>query len=151
MKKKIIWLLALLVVVICATVLLERPNTSTLNLGVIAGVTGQYAPAGEGYIKGFDLAMDQWNSTNSLKFNAIKEDDGFDAVKVDAYAIVSSFTIDAIYNLVHQENKPVALGFEQSKSAEDDNIFQVLPAAKPIQTALGQKIKELGYKNQLQL
>lgn len=131
-----------------------------ITLGVIAGTTGQYAPAGEAYLKGFKLAQEEWNSSHTPKFNIIVEDDGFEAVKglsayqklkglnkVDAYAIVSSFTIDAIYDLVHKESKPVALGFEQSKPAEDDNIFQVLPAAKPIQFALGKKIKESGYLN----
>jgi ABC-type branched-subunit amino acid transport system substrate-binding protein len=134
-------------------------ETKEIKLGVIAGVTGTYAPAGEAYVKGFNLALEEWNKTKSPKFNAVIEDDGFDAVKglsaykklsssdkVDAYAILSSFTIDAVYDLVHSEKKPVALGFEQSKSAENDNIFQVLPAARPVQFALGQKVKELGYK-----
>ncbi|TRZ64909.1 MAG: ABC transporter substrate-binding protein [Spirochaetia bacterium] len=134
----------------------QRP--AEITFGVIAGTTGQYAPAGEAYLQGLKLAQEEWNNGHALKFNIIVEDDGFDAVKglsayqklkslnkVDAYAIVSSFTIDAIYDLIHKEGKPVALGFEQSKPAENDNIFQVLPAAKPIQFALGKKIKELGY------
>lgn len=132
---------------------------SIVKLGVIAGTTSQYASAGEGYLRGFQLALEQWNNSHESKFSATIEDDGFDAVRglsaykklsgldnVDAYAILSSFTIDAVYGLVHEENKPVALGFEQSKPAEDDNIFQVLPAAKPVQFALGQRIKKLGYK-----
>jgi ABC-type branched-subunit amino acid transport system substrate-binding protein len=38
------------------------------------------------------------------------------------------------------------VGFEQTRPAEDDNIFQVLPAAVPVETALGQHVKTLGYK-----
>lgn len=130
-----------------------------VKIGVIAGTTGQYAPAGEAYVKGFNLALEEWNSSHEQKFTAVIEDDGFDPAKglaaykkissldkVEAYAILSSFTIDSVYDLVHAENKPVALGFEQSKPAEDDNIFQVLPAAKPVQFALGQEVKKLGYK-----
>ena len=160
MKNKIIWsivvVVILLIIIISST---SNRSNSEVKLGVIAGTTGQYAPAGEGYVKGLNLALEQWNNSHQPKFTAIIEDDGFDAVKglsaykklsgidkVDAYAIVSSFTIDAVYDSVHQEMKPVALGFEQSKPAENDNIFQVLPAAKPIQFALGQKVKELGYK-----
>ncbi len=156
--KKIVTIIIVVVIVIGGYLLLNNTKSQEIKLGVIAGTTGQYAPAGEGYIKGFNLALEQWNSSHSIKFHAVVEDDGFDAVKglsayqklsgadhVDAYAVLSSFTIDAVYDLVHKENRPVALGFEQSKLAEDDNIFQVLPAAKPIQFALGKKIKELGY------
>ncbi len=150
----------ILVITVVILFYFSRNSSSnlTVKLGVIAGTTGQYAPAGEGYMKGFNLALDQWNNSHIQKFSTIVEDDGFDAVKglaayqklssidnVDAYAIVSSFTIDAVYDLVHKEDKPVALGFEQSKPAEDDNIFQVLPAAEPVESALGQKVKQLGY------
>lgn len=161
MNKQLIYILIGLVIVITGVAVFtsNNSNESIIKLGVIAGTTGQYAPAGEGYVKGFNLAVEEWNKSHSNKFSPIIEDDGFDAVKglsaykklsgadkVDAYAILSSFTIDAVYDLVHQENKPVALGFEQSKAAEDDNIFQVLPAAKPVQFALGQKLKQDGYK-----
>lgn len=141
----------------------KRPSSDSnqpIKIGVIAGTTGQYAPAGEAYIQGFNLALQEWNESGKTpRFEAVIEDDGFEAVKglsaykklrevdqVDAYAILSSFTIDAVYDEVQAENKPVALGFEQSRPAEDDNIFQVLPAAKPVQFALGQKVKELDYK-----
>ena len=161
MKKKAS-LIAFVVVALLVIIISTNKNRSsqTVELGIIAGTTGQYAPAGEGYLKGFNLALEKWNKTHSLKFNATIEDDGFDAVKglsayqklaninkVSAYGILSSFTIDAVYDLVQKEDKPVALGFEQGKPAEDDNIFQVLPAAKPVQFALGEKIKSLGYKS----
>ncbi|MBI3572358.1 ABC transporter substrate-binding protein [Candidatus Kaiserbacteria bacterium] len=134
-------------------------NAGTVTLGVIAGTTGDYAAAGEGYVNGFELARGEWNKSHQLQFADITEDDGFNAQKgvaayaklksvdkVDAYAVLSSFTIDAIANDLRKEGKPVALGFEQSIPAEDDNIVQVLPAARPIQKALGQYLKELGYK-----
>lgn len=138
----------------------QNSNSKEVKLGVIAGTTGAYAAAGEGYMKGFNLAMEEWNKTHELKFNDVVEDDGFNAVKglaayqklksfdkPDAYAIVSSFTIDATSDLLHTEGKPVALGFEQSKPAEADNIYQILPSAKPVQFSLGEKAKSLGYKN----
>jgi len=157
--KKLVWIIVAVVVVGGGYFLFgNKAETKEIKLGIIAGTTGQYAPAGEGYLKGFNLALEQWNNSHTQKFTAVVEDDGFDAVKglsaykklngsdkVDAYAILSSFTIDAVYDLVHKENKPVALGFEQSKPAENDNIFQVLPAARPVQFALGQKVRELKY------
>lgn len=159
--KKIIWIIVA-VIIVGGLAWWGQVNNSypkgVVRLGVIAGTTGEYASAGEGYMKGFNLAVEEWNSSHDLKFQPIVEDDGFNAVKglsaykkisssdnVSAYAILSSFTIDAIYDLVHTENKPVALGFEQSKPAENDNIYQVLPAARPIQLALGQELKKQGY------
>lgn len=159
MNKRLLLIILLIVIVFDGITLLRHSSSSTVMFGVIAGTTGQYAPAGEGYLKGFKLAEVEWNNSHSTKFDAMVEDDAFEAVKglsaykklsdvdkVSAYGILSSFTIDAVYDLVHKENKPVALGFEQSKPAEDDNIVQVLPAAKPIQFALGKKVVELGYK-----
>lgn len=162
--KKIIWLV-IIVVVVALIIRASNDgagptgNSETIKIGVIAGTSGQYASAGEGYLKGFNLALEQWNKDRIPKFGAVVEDDAFEAVKglsaykklnnidnVDTYAILSSFTIDAVYEQVQEEGKPVALGFEQSQPAENDNIFQILPAARPVQFALGQKIKELGYK-----
>ncbi len=130
-----------------------------VHLGVIAGMTGQYAAVGEGYVKGFNLALEQWNGSHDLKFEATTEDDHFDSTTglsaykklqefnaPDAYAVLTTFTIDVIYDAVHTEKKPVALGFEQTEPAEDDNIFQVVPAANPVQHALGIEVRRLGYK-----
>lgn len=160
MKKIIYIIIAILVLggIVWANQSKNNEPKGTVKLGVIAGTTGEYASAGEGYVKGFNLALEEWNNSHDLKFSAIIEDDSFNAVKglsaykklsgsdkVDVYAILSSFTIDAVYDLVHEEGKPVALGFEQSKPAEDDNIFQVLPAAVPVQRGLGEELKRLGY------
>ncbi|MEK7531303.1 MAG: ABC transporter substrate-binding protein [Patescibacteria group bacterium] len=133
-------------------------KTGTATLGVIAGTTGQYASAGEGYLKGFELAREEWNKSRALQFNEVVEDDGFDSKKgisaytklksidnVDAYAILSTFTIDVVNDDVTTEGKPVALGFEQSTAATNDSIFQVLPAARPIQKKLGEELKQ-NYK-----
>lgn len=158
MKKSYIvaWVVVVLILVVY---FLGNKKDENVVIGVIAGTTGQYAAAGEGYMQGFNLALAEWSESHADKLSAIVEDDGFDAQKglsaykklkeldgVDAYAILSSFTIDAIYDQLHEEGRPVALGFEQTRLAEDDNIFQVLPAAEPVETALGQKVKELGYK-----
>lgn len=137
----------------------KKPSTSIIKIGVIAGTTGQYASAGEGYLKGFNLAVEEWNKSNSNKFEPIIEDDGFDANKgllaykklkeinkVDAFAILSTFTIDAVYEDVVMQGKPVALGFEQSVPATADAVFQILPAARPVQKKLGEYVKQLGYK-----
>lgn len=153
---------AVILVIIVGFLVLKAPtqNSEMITIGVIAGTTGDYAAAGEGYVNGFKLARSEWNATHKLQFTDVIEDDGFNAQKgvaayaklksvnkVDAYAVVSSFTIDAIANDLQKEGKPVALGFEQSTPAQDDNIFQVLPAARPIQQALGEHLNTLGYKH----
>ena len=79
---KTIWLVIIVVVLVAILALLPSNKTaSEVTLGVIAGTTGQYAPAGEGYVKGFNLAIEEWNKSNKPKFVATVEDDGFDAVK----------------------------------------------------------------------
>ena len=157
--KKVTYIIIVLVLLVGGYFILNKKPASPqeVKLGVIAGTTGQYASAGEGFVNGFNLAISEWNNSHEPKFVAVIEDDGFNATKglsaykkltsidkPEAYVVLSSFTIDAIYDLVHSEKKPIALGFEQSKPAEDDNIFQVLPAAKPIQVGLGEKVKSLG-------
>ncbi len=162
--KKVIIGVVLLIVAVVAICLWQQKNAantngSTVVVGVIAGTTGTYAAAGEGYVKGFELAREEWNKNHSLQFQAIIEDDGFNAQKgvaaynklksadsVAVYAILSTFTIDAIAKQLKTEGKPVVLGFEQSTPAEADVIFQILPAARPIQKALGEHLKKLGYK-----
>ncbi len=158
-KKHWIIGIILIAVLILIGVFTRKTSSTTIPLGVIAGTTGDYAAAGEAYIKGFNLAMEEWNTQHTPKFSATIEDDGFNAQKgvaayhklksannVSAYAILSSFTIDAIIQNLNQETKPVALGFEQSTPATDDNVFQVLPAASPVQEQLGAYLKEKGYK-----
>lgn len=161
---KNIWIGVIVAVVVVGigVWLVGRQDTSPaeITLGVVAGTTGDYAAAGEGYVSGFELARGEWNSTHTLQFRDITEDDGFNAQKgvsaysklknidaVDAYAILSTFTVDAVYDQLHAEGRPVALGFEQSIPAADDNIFQVLPAARPVQEGLGAYAKRMNYKN----
>jgi ABC-type branched-subunit amino acid transport system substrate-binding protein len=163
MTKKTIIAIAVVVIVLIAGYVFtnnqDQDNLAEVKLGVIAGTTGQYAAAGEGYLKGFTLAQEEWNQSHNVKFTAIIEDDGFDAVKglsaykklkdvdkVQAYAILSTFTVDAIYGDVSAALVPVALGFEQSIPATPDNVFQVLPAARPVQQKLGENLKQFGYK-----
>ena len=163
-KNYITWSIvaAIVVVIAGAWFFFGRTPASegTVKLGVVAGQTGDYAAVGEAFNKGFQLALKEWNASNTLQFQATVEDNGFNAQKgvtaynklksvdaVDAYVILDSFTIDAILESVHQENKPVALGFEQSTPATNDNVFQLVPAARPIQKGLGENIKKLGYKS----
>ncbi len=166
MKKIFIVLFVLLIALSVFGYITAASSTSTLNIeknvkiGVIAGTTGQTAATGKAYVKGFKMAMEQWNasSTHTTKFSAVFEDDSLAATTslatykklrdediVDAYAILSSSTIDAVYDHVHDEGKPVALGFEQSRTEVADNIFQVLPAMRPVQFALGVKMKGDDY------
>lgn len=163
---KTLWIVALVIILAAGALAAWKLHAvqpqGTVKLGVIAGTTGDYAAAGEGYTKGFELARKEWNKSHALQFTDVIEDDGFNAQKgvnayhklrdadaVDAYAVLSSFTIDATKDDLIKEGKPVALGFEQSTPAQDDNIIQVLPAARPIQEGLGKHLKELGYKKPL--
>ncbi len=160
--KKILGIVAVILTVV-AGVYYSKSNSSSANLkiGVIAGTTGEYAIVGENYIKGIELAKEQWMISHpDQSLNLIIENDEFDSKKalsayqklssidkVDAFINETTITVDATYDLIHQSGKPFVQGFEQSKPAEKDNIFQIWPSSVPAEVLLGKYIKEKGYKN----
>ena len=143
------------------TTLNKNKEPENITLGVISGLSGDYAAVGEAFMKGVDLAQEEWNTANpNKKFSTIKEDDAFDAKKgisayrkltsinnVDAIINMTTVTIDATYGDVVKSGIPYALGFEQGIEAENDNIVQLWPGTSPAEIKLGAAIKEKGFKN----
>lgn len=162
--KKYIWPGAIVVaiILIIGVVYITKNNSHSGNIkiGLISGTTGDYAVVGENYNKGVELAKEQWIASHpDQSVVMITENDGFDAKKglsayqklasvdnVDAFISMTTITIDATYDLIHQSGKPFIQGFEQSKAPENDNIFQVWPSSVPAQIKLGEYVKEKGYK-----
>jgi ABC-type branched-subunit amino acid transport system substrate-binding protein len=159
-KKKILIGVGIILVLIAAVVVISNNNnTKQLRFGVIAGMSGEYAAVGDEFLNGVTLAQEEWNVENPDKqIKIIVEDDGFDPKKglsayrklvdidkVDGLVNMTTFTIDVIEQDVVSSNLPVSQGFIQTKSS-DDNIVQLWPSADTAEIALGEYVKEQGYK-----
>lgn len=161
MKKKIIWSVAVLVVALVLVAGVIKKNSDHLKFGLISGTSGDYAAVGEAFAKGAELAQEEWNKANpNEQIDMIKEDDGFDAKKglsaykkltsidhIDGLINMTTITIDALYAEVVSSGMPVALGFEQSVEAKNDNVVQLWPGTIPAEVKLGAYIKSKGFKN----
>ncbi|MES2216000.1 MAG: ABC transporter substrate-binding protein [Patescibacteria group bacterium] len=162
MNKKIIWGIAIVLVVILGVYFIKNQSTpSSVKIGLISGTTGDYAVVGENYNKGVELAKEQWEASHTVPVVTLfTENDEFNAKRglsayqklasvdnVDAIVSMTTITVDVAYDLIHQSGKPFIQGFEQSKSAEKDNIFQLWPSGIPAEALLGAYVKEKGYKN----
>jgi branched-chain amino acid transport system substrate-binding protein len=148
-------------VIILGVYFLRGDSSSAIKIGLISGTTGDYAVVGENYNKGVELAKEQWSTRYpNQAISLITENDEFNAKRglsayqklasvdnVDAFISMTTITVDAAYDLIHQSGKPFIQGFEQSKPAEKDNIFQLWPSGIPTETLLGAHVKEKGYKN----
>lgn len=162
MKKSTIGLGVIVILAIILGVYFKsKPSSANLKIGLISGTTGEYAVVGENWVKGVELAKEEWASAHpEQKLTMITENDEFDGKKglsafqklnsvdgVDAFISATTATIDAAYDPIHQSGKPFVQGFEQSQPAEKDNIFQVWPSGIPTETLLGEYVKNKGYKN----
>ncbi len=162
-NKKLIWGIIVIVIVVILGVYFSKNKTtpSTIKIGLISGTTGDYAVVGENYNKGVELAKEQWIASHPEQtINMIVENDEFNAKRglsayqklasvdnVDAFISMTTITVDVAYDLIHRSGKPFIQGFEQSKPAEKDNIFQIWPSGIPTEAELGKYVKEKGYKN----
>jgi ABC-type branched-subunit amino acid transport system substrate-binding protein len=162
MNKKIaLVVIGVVIIIVGIYFVRNRTNVSIIEIGVISGTTGDYAIVGENYNKGVELAKEQWVVAHpNPSVNLIVENDEFNAKrglsayqklasvdKVDAFISMTTITVDVAYDLIHQSGKPFIQGFEQSKAAEKDNIFQLWPSGIPTEAQLGAYVKDKGYKN----
>lgn len=162
--KWIVGVIVVVVIVIGGYFTFKGPNESAPNkpikIGAIVGATGQYGVIGENYIKGINLARDTWlEKYPDSNIEVIIEDDGFDPKKgiaayqklvsvdkIDALINMTSPTIDAIYSNIKQSGIPVAQGGEQGVEPTGDNVFQLLPGNIATEIALGESVRNKGYK-----
>lgn len=132
-----------------------------IKIGIISGLTGEYASAGQNLVNGAELAKDLYIKNNpGKKVELIVEDDQFNAQKgltaykklvevdkVDAILNMTSPTINAFYDLARSKNIPVVIAGEQGRPAEDDNVFQVYPNSLPMYAGLAKYIKDSNLGN----
>ena len=133
------------------------PNQRTIKVGVIAGLTGEYAAVFQNWTNGITLAAELY--ARSGKQPAVEltlEDDGFSPTKglsayrklleinhVDALLNGSSATIGAISSLVTKEAFPVIQLGEEAVDPADDNIIQIMPGNIASEIALGKELAKL--------
>jgi len=132
-----------------------------IKIGVITGLTGEYAFVGENWKKGVMLAEELYKKANPNSFiELIIEDDGFDTKKglsayrkmvdinkIDALINMTTPTINAIYNIVVENGMPVIQGGEQSQEPVDDNIMQIMPGNIFSEIQLGEYVKDMKLEN----
>jgi len=164
MKKKILWIVAILVIVVIAVFINTSNSADTkgpIKIGLISILSGEYSAVGENLANGALLAQDVYNKNNpDSMIELILEDDGFDSKKalsaykkltsidnVDALINVSTPAIGAIYDDVIASNIPVIQAGEQPVAPTDDNVFQILPGNIPLEKELGEYVKAQGFQN----
>lgn len=141
--KKIIFVVAIVVVGIVAIYSTSK-KTSELRVGLIAPLSGEYAVAGENFVKGVTLARDVYLREHpNSKIDLVVEDDGFDIKKgisaykkltgadnIDGLITVSTPLIDAIHEEMRMLDMPIMQLGIQTVGVAPDNIFQTSPDTK---------------------
>ena len=161
-SQKLIWSSLAVIIIIGALfwVWSGKKVSDEITVGVISGLSGDYAVVGENFVKGVTLAQEQWNIANPKRqIKIISENDGFDSKKglsaykkltevdkVDGLINATTVTMDVIYSDVIKTGLPVAQGFEQGIEPKNDNIVQLWPGNVPAEAELGKYIKEKGFK-----
>jgi ABC-type branched-subunit amino acid transport system substrate-binding protein len=135
----------------------ETKDSSTeITVGVIAGLTGDYASVFQNWVSGITLAHElHQKSGKSPKVKLHFEDDQFNASKgLSAYRKLievnditallngSSATIGAISPLVKRKGIPVIQLGEETEEPADDNILQIMPGNIETEKALGNYLSE---------
>jgi ABC-type branched-subunit amino acid transport system substrate-binding protein len=166
MKKKIlIGIVAVCVIILAVVVIGNNSNKSgeLKKIGLIAVLSGEFASVGEELYNGFVLAQEIYNKQNPDKqIEVIAEDDGFDSKKalsaykklmeidqVDALFNISTPSIEAIYDLVQADGKPILQMGEQSIEPIDDVVYGIFPGSLQAEIDLGNHLREQGFKNPL--
>lgn len=165
MKKKILIIVGIVIVVAVVFLLRDKADqTGELKkIGVISILSGEYASVGQGMANGFLLAQEVYNKQNPDKpIEVILEDDSFDSKKalsaykkltgidkVDALFNVSTPSIEAIYDLVQTEGKPILQLGEQSIDPIDDVVYGLFPGSIQAEIDLGNYLRIQGFKNPL--
>lgn len=164
--KLIVGIIVALVVIVGGYFIFSKNNPSEIvnkpiKIGIISGLSGEYAFAGQNLVNGAELAKDLYLKNNPDKIiEFVIEDDQFNAQKglsaykklvevdkVDAIMNMTSPTINAIYDLVKDTNIPVVIAGEQGQPATDDNVFQIYPNSLPMYENLAKYIKDNNLGN----
>lgn len=144
-KTKLVTLVIVVAIIIIGSTFTQTKKQSTsLTLGLMLPLTGDYAAAGQNMQKGMELALDQYKKNNpDLDIKVVVEDDGYntkkgvtaykklvDYDKVDAILMLSTPVIDAIHEDVVKRGIPVIQLGVQTVGIADDNIIQFSPSSE---------------------
>ena len=166
MKKKILIGVLVAFAIIAAVIATGNNSNRTGELrkiGMISILSGEYASVGQELANGFLLSQEVYNKQNpNNKIEVVLEDDGFDSKKalsaykklmdidhVDALFNVSTPSIEAIYDSVQKEGRPILQVGEMSKEDTDDLVYGLFPGSLQAEKDLGNYLREHGYKNPL--
>ena len=128
-----------------------RP-VAKLRIGVIAGLSGEYAAVFQNWVNGITLAHEAYQRKNRAPEVVMTlEDDGFSATKglaafrklqdidkIGALLNGTSATIGAISKIVTRSAFPVIQLGEETDAPADDNILQIMPGNIASEKALGE-------------
>lgn len=135
----------------------QAESREELRIGVIAGLSGDYAPVFQNFVDGITLAHEDY-AAKGLKpsVRLYVEDDEFRAAKglsayqkltgsdkIEALINGSSMTIGAIYPLVTKKSLPVIQLGEETEEPKDDNVLQIMPGNIELEQALGKHLSAL--------
>jgi ABC-type branched-subunit amino acid transport system substrate-binding protein len=163
-KKQKIFIISLLARVVIVGVLTfsanKKSDTSSLKIGVIAPLTGDFGGVGENVVKGIKTAQAVYAEKTGNKVELVIEDDSADAVKgLSAYqkltqidhvtGLINTFTstMDAIYKPVVQAEYPVMMEFFQANNVADDNVFQMTLGNDHVWDRYAKYIAGAGYND----
>ena len=162
MKKIAVGIIVIVVIIVGFALFNGKNNSSSsevIKIGLISGLTGEYAFFGESYKKGAMLAYEEYVKNNpDVNIEIFIEDDGFDTKKalgaykkltginkIDALINGTTASINAIYDLVSITDMPVIQAGEQSIDPIDDNVFQIMPGNILSEIELGEYVKNEKY------
>jgi ABC-type branched-subunit amino acid transport system substrate-binding protein len=169
-KKAKIILGVIVVVLIVLGITLTSNNSSdnfakgtTLEVGFIGAITGEFGMTGQNYIRGLSLAeKDLEAEYEDLEIELVIEDDSFDSTKaltaynklvnvnnIDALVNETTPAIEVFYEDVTSRGIPVLQGGEQIRTSEDDNVFQIQPGfyTEEVAADFVAHLKEQGITN----
>lgn len=134
----------------------QPSEANTIKIGVISILSGQFASIGENYVRGVQLAAEEFNTkSNNVKVELFVEDDGYDPKKgisaykkltaidhIDGLVNVSTATIDAVHADINNQKLPTVQFGIQNDGVADDYIFQITPSPESIIRGFAEYLKE---------
>lgn len=136
---------------------------TTIKVGFIGAITGEFGMTGQNYIRGLSLAeQDLERQHEGLNIDLVVEDDEFDSAtaltaynklknvdQIDALVNETTPAIEAFYDDVVSWGIPVLQGGEQIRSPEADNVFLIQPGfyTEGVASGLVDHLKEQGIEN----
>lgn len=154
MKNKIIISVIVILILLIGFISFNQNDNSdkevkeNIKVGLIAGLSGEYAAIGEAVRDGLILSLKDENIELIIEDSEFNQTKGLSAYKklveideVDIIVGADSFSLPGITPLVQEREIPYLQLFE-SNFHEDDTIFQIMPFSYPLFTELAKEASE---------